>query len=166
MTDVFMRAQVLDVLYGHGAQVEVTPAFFSLRNIMGAAMMPPGILAPTLATVNVSTLPSERYAGCAHPLASITTLAACTAAARDVAGAVNDELAQVNSSLTADQWVIASMQKDGCHFQLTPPSCQLDRHASSVTGLLERPTVELALSSEAAYLAQVVCTAHARAPAQ
>ena len=106
---------VLDVFYGHGLQAVER----GVAQEVGAAMMPSGILAPTLASVNFTTLPLERYKSCAHPLAPITTLAACQNAARDVILA--DATMQHALPLgTADQFVLASIQGDGCHFQLTP----------------------------------------------
>ena len=62
--------------------------------------MPPGILAPTLASVNFSALPSERYERCPHPFAPISTLATCQAAAREI---VKEHLKQCSMNFHDDR---------------------------------------------------------------
>ena len=63
-------------------------------------MLPPGILAPTLASVNFSALPSERYERCPHPFAPISTLATCQAAAREI---VKEHLKQCSMNFHDDR---------------------------------------------------------------
>ena len=65
---------ILDVLIPHGG----------FMGAFGTVLMPRNVLARTLASSNISALPSARYEQCPHPFAAIRTLAACEAAAKDV----------------------------------------------------------------------------------
>ena len=145
---------VLDVQRGDGIDV----ATYATGNSQFAAkqesmLMPAGIMAPTLATAIFSTLSSERYTGCAHPLAPISTLAACQAAATDI-------VLGSGTHWTAGEYVIASMQEDGCHFQLTLPGWS--PNASNILAANDdvpcsplcamNATMEQTLDTEAAYI--------------